>query len=174
MKNSVFEAQAGLRARYKETPAAAQVVNHVVTGGTDPNDPFHVQVRAKDPGGRALAVGSHQAVGGPYDAPCPSDLLCAALAACQDSSLRMVANLMGIELVALEVQVRGLLDVRGALGMQKDVPVGFQSLTVDVHLQAREGTPPEQLDKLRVAAERCCVVAQTLRAVPVVETRYHG
>lgn len=173
MKNSVYEAQASLRAQYKETPELAMVTDRATTCGASASDPFHSMVRPMNASTVPLPFGVHSAVGGPYDAPCPGDLLCAALAACQDSSVRMVANLMGIELVALEVKVQGTVDVRGALGIQKDVPVGFQSITCDIHLKAREGTPPEALEKLRVAAERCCVVAQTLLAPPSVQTTLH-
>jgi uncharacterized OsmC-like protein len=174
MKNAVFEAQAPLRARYQQTPELAMVTDRAVTCGTDPWDPFHSLVTPMPGSGVRIAVGVHRAVGGPYDAPCPGDLLCAALAACQDSSIRMVANRMGIELTALEVHVMATVDVRGALGIQQDVPVGFQSVTSEVHLKAADGTPPELLEKLRVAAERCCVVGQTLRSPPSMRMTFHG
>lgn len=173
MKNSVYEAQTNLRAQYRETPELAMVTDQATTCGTDPSSPFHSLVRPMNANAVPLPFGVHHAVGGPYDAPCPGDLLCAALAACQDSSIRMVANLMGIELVALKVQVKGTVDVRGALGIGKDVPVGFQAITCDIHLKAREGTPPEALEKLRMASERCCVVAQTLMSPPNVQTTFH-
>lgn len=149
------------------------VTDQAVTGGADPNDPFHSQVMPFQEGGVSVPFGVHRAVGGPYDAPCPGDLLCAALAACQDSSIRMVANRMGIELIALQVQVKATVDVRGALGMQKDVPVGFQSITSDVHLKAKEGTSQEMLEQLRIAVERCCVVGQTLMTPPPIQTTFH-
>lgn len=173
MRNSVYEAQATLRAQYKETPELAMVTDQALTCGLDLSDPFHSLVTPMHGGGVTVPFGVHSAVGGPYDAPCPGDLLCAALAACQDSSVRMVANLMGIELIALEVQVKATVDVRGAMGIQKDVPVGFQSITSDIHLKAKEGTPPEMLEKLRIAAERCCVVGQTLQAPPAIQTTFH-
>jgi len=172
-KISVYEAQAALRIQYKETPESAMVTDHAMTGGTDPSDPFHGLVIPMDGGAVSVPIGVHRAVGGPYDAPCPGDMLCAALAACQDSSVRMVANLLGVELIALKVRVKASVDVRGAMGMQKDVPVGFQSITCDIDLKAKEGTPPELLEKLRIAAERCCVVQQTLRHPPSVQTTFH-
>jgi uncharacterized OsmC-like protein len=173
MDNSVYEAQAPLRALYKDAPEMALVTDQAVTGGVDPTDPFHSQLKPFKEGGVSIPFGVHRAVGGPYDAPCPGDLLCAALAACQDSSIRMVANRMGIELLALEVQVKATVDVRGTLGIQKDVPVGFQSITSDVHLKAKEGTTPEMLEQLRIAVERCCVVGQTLLAPPPIRTTFH-
>ena len=173
MKNSVYQAQAPLRALYKETPDTAMVTDQALTCGADPSDPFHSLVKPADDQGVAVPFGVHRAVGGPYDAPCPGDLLCAALAACQDSSVRMVANLMGIELIALQVRVKATVDVRGALGIQRDVPVGFQSITSDIHLKAKDGTPREMLEQLRIAAERCCVVSQTLQTPPPIQTTFH-
>jgi len=172
MNISVRVAQSPLRTQYKETPSLAMVTDHARTGATEPTDPFHARVEPMDGCGVSVPIGVHRALGGPHDAPTPGDLLCAALAACQDSSVRMVANLLGIELIALEVRVKATVDVRGTLVMNKDVPVGFQSMTCDVDFKAKEGTPPELLDKLRVAAEMCCVVLQTLRHPPTVQTTF--
>lgn len=172
MKNAVYKAQETLRAQYKSTPELAMVTDEARTCGINPADPFHSLVVPMRGSGATVPFGVHRAVGGPYDAPCPGDLLCAALAACQDSSVRMVANLMGIELLALEVQVKATVDVRGAMGIQTDVPVGFQSITCDIHLKAKEDTPPELLEKLRMAAQRCCVVGQTLLHPPQMKTLF--
>lgn len=56
--------------------------------------------------------------------------------------------------------------------MDADVPVGFQSMTCDVNLQVKDGTSPDLLEKLRVASERCCVVQQTLKSPPGVQTSF--
>jgi uncharacterized OsmC-like protein len=171
---NVQECQRPLRARYQTEPGAAWVIDSARTHSTDPRDPFHFTVEPRQGSGLRWPVGVHSAVGGVYDAPCPGDMLCAALAACQESSIRMVANLLGVELVSLSVEVTGGVDVRGALGVDPQVPVGFQSLRCDVHVQAQEGIRPELLAKLRTAAERCCVVLQTLRQPPSMQTVYHG
>jgi uncharacterized OsmC-like protein len=172
MHSLVSRAQADLRSRYKDIPELARTTSQAVTGGVPPDDPFHGLVRPGPQGSAPIAFGTHSAVGGPYDAPCPGDLMCAALAACMDSSIRLVANLLGVELLALEVRVQGSLDVRGALGIGKDVPVGFQAVSAHVRLKARDGTPPEQLAQLRTAVERCCVVARTLQTPPALETSF--
>ncbi len=173
MRTLVQDAQAPLRNLYKETPASAMVTDHARTCGTDPADPFHSLVEPMDGCGVSVPVGVHRAVGGLHDAPTPGDMLCAALAACQDSAVRMVANRLGVEITALEVRVTAQVDVRGALGMEADVPVGFQSMTCDIHLNVKEGTPPKLLDGLRSAAQRCCVVQQTLHRPPPVATRFN-
>jgi uncharacterized OsmC-like protein len=171
-KVSVVEVQAPLRARYKASPEAAMVTDHARTTGAAPGDPFHSAVEPMPGGGVAVPIGVHRAIGGPHDAPTPGDLLCAALAACQDSAVRMVANLLGVELESLSVEVTADCDVRGAMAVDREVPVGFQAMRCHVTLRAKPGTSPALLEKLRVAAERCCVVQQTLRRPPPVETTF--
>ena len=172
-KVSVFELQTPLRAQYKSSPKAAMVSDHARTTGADPRDPFHATVEPMTGCGVKVPVGVHRAIGGPHDAPTPGDIFCAALASCQDSAVRLVANILGVELEFLEVEVTADVDVRGAMAMDKQVPVGFQAMRCDVRLRAKEGTSPEVLEKLRVAAERCCVVQQTLRNPPAVQTTFH-
>ena len=172
-KISVCEIQTPLRAQYKSSPETALVTDHARTGASDPRDPFHATVQPMTGCGVTVPVGVHRAVGGPHDAPTPGDILCAALASCQDSAVRMVANMLGVELEFLEVEVAADADVRGAMALDRQVPVGFQAMRCDVRLRAKEGTSPEVLEKLRVAAERCCVVQQTLRNPPAVQTTFH-
>jgi uncharacterized OsmC-like protein len=111
-----------------------------------------------------VEYGVHRAIGGTHAAPVPGDLLCAALASCQESSLQMVANVLGVRLLKLCVNVRATVDVRGTLGMNALVPVGFQSMQVSVSLQPAPDTHPLRVSQMIRAAERACVVLQTLRA----------
>ncbi|HEY7673633.1 MAG TPA: OsmC family protein [Burkholderiales bacterium] len=172
MEAIVFAAQKPLRARYKVAPADALVTDHARTCGGSPSDPFHSKVEPMDGCGVVVPIGTHAAVGGPHDGPTPGDMLCAALAACQDSTVRMVANLLGIELTSLEVSVIATVDVRGAMAVDPSVPVGFQTMTCNVRFNAGEGTPPELLERLKLAAERCCIVQQTLKSPPPVKTTF--
>ena len=171
-KPSVFENQTPLRAKYKSEPQAAMVTDHALARGDSPSDPFHSTVRPLPACGAELPVGVHRGVGGLHDAPTPGDILCAALAACQDSTVRLVANLLGIELEFLEVEVTAEVDLRGAMAVERNVPVGFQSMRCNVRLRAKEGTKPELLERLGAAAERCCVVQQTLRNPPPIQTTF--
>ncbi|MGF1701492.1 OsmC family protein [Photobacterium makurazakiensis] len=172
MKSIVFEAQRPLKDSYVKEPDLAMVTDHAKTSGENAADPYHFIVEPMDGCGVSIPVGVHAAVGGKHDAPTPGDILCAALAACQDSSIRMVANLMGIELVELEVNVTATADVRGALMMDKLVPVGFQKMTCEVKMKVSEGTDSKQLERLQSAAKACCVVQQTLKSPPSVETTF--
>jgi uncharacterized OsmC-like protein len=162
--------QRPLRARYRDDPSAALVTDHARTLGTAPSDPFHSQVEPAPGYGVVTPLGVHRALGGPHDAPTPGDILCSALAACLDSSLRMVANVYGIVLEHVAVEVEGEVDVRGTLGMGRDVPVGFQAMHCRVHVRAAADTPPADVQRLVATAERACIVLQTLRAGVKVDT----
>ncbi|NRB41667.1 MAG: OsmC family protein [Pseudomonadales bacterium] len=168
----VSEAQAPLRIEYKTCPEAAMVTDHAHTSSDDNADPFHAIVAPMPGCGVEIPVGVHSRVGGLHDAPTPGDILCAALAACQDSSIRMVANLMGIELENLAVTVEADVDVRGTLMVDKDVPVGFQAMRCEVQLRAKAGTDSQLLQQLSVIAEQCCVVQQTMKNPPKVNTTF--
>lgn len=163
-----------MRARYKANPEGAWVTDHARTSSIENSDPFHATVEPMTGCGVVVPVGVHAALGGPHDAPTPGDLLCAALGACQDSAIRMVANMLGVEIEFLEVHVTAEADVRGALAMNINVPVGFQAITCDVCLRAKQGTNPVTLAKLQAAAERSRVVLQTLRKPPPVAARFHS
>jgi uncharacterized OsmC-like protein len=169
---SVFEIQVPLRQRYKADPKAALITDSACAQGNIADDPFHSIVMPMPRSGIAIPVGVHRALGGLHDAPNPGDILCAALAACQDSSVRMVANILGITLEFLEVEVTGDVDVRGTLAMDAYLPVGFQTMRCVVRLRAAKSTNPRLLEKLQAASQRSCVVKQTLLHSPRVETTF--
>ena len=171
---SVAKRQAPLRARYAQHPAAATIVKRARTEPADGRDPYHGTVAAEnaaDPGkpyGVVWRYGVDEAIGGLHDAPNPGELLCAALAACADASVRMIADLLRVQLDEVEVEVTGELDVRGTLDVDRSVAVGFQHLALAVRVHAAPETPHGRIDRLAVAAERACVVLDTLRrGVPV-------
>lgn len=158
----VAERQAPLRARYRALPAAAMVTDRGITTAVEARDPLHCTVMPMPETGLGILIGVHRALGGLHDAPTPGDLLCAALAACMDCTLRMVANTLRIELDSLHVEVTADVDVRGALAMDPAVPIGFQSMRCSIDLRAAPGTAPGSLHKLAKVAEQCCIVRQTL------------
>ena len=173
-QSHVEKAQRPLREKYRQLPESAMVTDQAKTCGLNPANPFHFNVKPMPLSGVALPVGVHQAVGGPHDAPTPGDILCAALAACQDSTLRMIANILGIQLDYLKVAVSANVDVRGTLAMSRLVPVGFQSIDCDVQFKAKPGTPDALLKKLQAAALESCVIQQTLKNPPPVKTDFNA
>lgn len=170
---TVKQRQDPLRERYRATPDLALITDHAKAASSGA-DPFHGSVTAGEGQGGSWAFGIHRAIGGDHDLPNPGDILCASLAACLDSTLRLIAARLGIALESLEVEVSALADVRGCLMVDPAVPAGFQKIEVDVRIQAGGDTDPARIGMLTSAAEKCCVVLQTLRSdVPVV-TRFGG
>jgi uncharacterized OsmC-like protein len=78
---------------------------------------------------------------------------------------------MGIPTENIDVTVEGDLDLRGTLGIAKDVPVGFQRLRLRFDIVAPQATP-EQLRALREKTEQYCVVMQTLVQPPSLQTEW--
>ena len=81
----------------------------------------------------------------------------------------MVAAAMGIPTEQIEVTVEGDLDLRGTLGIAKDVPVGFESIRLHFDITAPQATA-EQLRSLQDKTEQYCVVMQTLLQPPRLQT----
>jgi uncharacterized OsmC-like protein len=119
--------------------------------------------------GRALyQAEAHTGVGGAGTSACSGDLLLGALAACAQLTCQMVATAMRIPTNRIEVKVEGDLDLRGTLGISKEVPVGFKTIHVRFEIDAPEATE-EQIQALREKTEQYCVVMQTLTKPPKLE-----
>lgn len=167
-KSIVQQRQAPLRAAYRDDPRQALIVKHATTTWAGGEGPVNGAVVPGDTYGARWRYGIDRAVGGLHDAPNPAEMLCAALAACADSTTRMVADLMGLKLARVDVDVTAEVDVRGSLAMEPSVPVGLQTMRCRIDVEAAPGTPPEALERLRAIAERSCITLHTLRAgVPV-------
>ncbi len=153
-----------LRERYRLAPKEAWIVDGAGTVADSAEDPFHCTV-APGQGHEALwQIGIHRAVGGYHDRPNPGDILCAALASCLHSTLRIIADRLEILIARLEVSTRAEVDVRGTLLVDRNVPVGFQKMQCEVRLEPAANVPPEKVRMLLAAAEHSCVVLQTLRS----------
>jgi len=79
-------------------------------------------------------------------APNPQELLMAAFNACITVGYVAGASLKGITLEALEIRTRGMLDLRGFLGLSDEVPPGYESIAYDVRITG-DGTP-EQFEEI--------------------------
>jgi organic hydroperoxide reductase OsmC/OhrA len=108
----VKDRQMPLYGRYGDAPGEATITDRAKTTGGTETDPFHGAI---EPGsqdyGIAWEFGIHSAVGGFHDAPNPGDILCAALAACLDSTIRIVAGRIDVTLEHLAVEVTADVDV---------------------------------------------------------------
>jgi hypothetical protein len=80
--------QAPLRRAYLEDPQRAVSVKWAATKAGAGADAFHSVVEIGKGYGVSQRLGLDRLVGGDHDLPNPADLLCAALAACEDSAVR--------------------------------------------------------------------------------------
>jgi uncharacterized OsmC-like protein len=158
----VKQRQDPLREHYRSAAEEARIADHARTID-DRADPFHGAVVLGEGLGSQWPFGIHRAVGGYHDGPNPGDMLCAALASCLDSTIRMVADRLEVPIKSLEVDVSAEVDVRGTLLVDRTVPVGFQDIDCRVRLQPAPDSDPTKLRLLYAAAEHSCVVLQTLR-----------
>src|SRR2546430_1276025 len=160
--------QKPLKEQYRSDPNASQITIRAKGGQTD------VPVACSVDLGRAIyQAEAHKGVGGAGVAACSGDLLLGALAACAQITCQMVAAAMGIPTEHIEVTVKGDLDLRGTLGISKEVPVGFESIHLNFDVVAPQATP-EQLRGLREKTEQYCVVMQTLMRPPKLQSEWGG
>src|SRR6202158_208199 len=158
--------QKPLKEHYRNDPNASHITLRAKGGQTD------VPVACSVDIGRAIyQAEAHQGVGGAGAGACSGDLLLGALAACAQITCQMVAAAMGIPTERIEVTVEGDLDLRGTLGISKDVPVGFESVHLHFDVAASKATP-EQLRGLQEKTEQYCVVMQTLMRPPRLQTEW--
>ena len=160
--------QKPLKEQYRSDPNASQITIRAKGGQTD------VPVTCSVDIGRALyQAEAHKGVGGAGTGACSGDLLLGALAACAQITCQMVASAMGIPTERIEVTVEGDLDLRGTLGISKDVAVGFESIHLHFDVVAPMAST-EQLRGLREKTEQYCVVMQTLMHPPKLEAEWVG
>lgn len=114
---------------------------------------------------------AHAGVGGAGTAACSGDLLLGALAACAQITAQLVATALGIAVVSIQTEVEGELDLAGTLGISKEVPVGFSNIQLRFRIDA-PGASEEQLRTLEAKVEQYCVVMQTLKNPPTIETTW--
>jgi uncharacterized OsmC-like protein len=160
--------QRPLKDKYRSEPDSSRIT--LKAKGSQTDVPIACSV---DIGRAVYDAEAHVGVGGAGTSACSGDLLLGALAACAQITCQMVATAMGIQTERVEVTVEGDLDLRGTLGISKEVPVGFQSIRLRFDVAAPHATP-DQLRALCEKTEQYCVVFQTLVHPPKLETRWPG
>ena len=135
--------------------------------GINLHDPFRTSVTVNDKMKIPFKIGAHKAVGGDHDFPNPGDLLCASLASCFESTIRMISNKLGIELIETKIKANAYVDVRGTLMIDKSIPVEFQSMQIDALIRAKN-TNEKLMNTLLKGAKQSCIVYQTIKkGVPI-------
>ena len=155
--------QKPLKERYRENPAASKIT--LVARGVQADTPIACSV---DLGRTIYDAEAHPGVGGAGTAACSGDLLLGALAACAQLTCQMVATAMGLDARRIEVVVDGDLDLRGTLGIDREVGAGFDAIRMRFEIDAPDASE-EDLEGLMKRTERYCTVLQTLRNPPAIE-----
>jgi uncharacterized OsmC-like protein len=158
--------QKPLKDQYRQDPSTSVI--HLSARGSQADAPIACSI---DIGRAIYAAQAHSGVGGAGTGACSGDLLLGALAACAQITCQMVAAAMGIPTESIEVLVESDLDLRGTLGLSREVPVGFESIRVRFDVRAPDASP-EQIEALRSRTEQYCVVMQTLLKPPAIVTTW--
>ncbi len=158
--------QKPLKEQYRREPGSSRITLTAKGGETDTPLSCSVDI------GRAIyQAEAHKGVGGAGTAACSGDLLLGALAACAQLTCQLVATAMGIPTQHIGVTVNGDMDLAGTLGISKDVPVGFEKISVKFDIDAPQATA-EQLKGLKEKTEQYCVVFQTLLRPPKIDSEW--
>jgi uncharacterized OsmC-like protein len=158
--------QKPLKEKYRIDPGTSQITLTAKSGqiGT----PITCSI---DIGRAVYEAQAHSGVGGEGSGACSGDLLLGALAACAQITCQMVATAMGIITERIAATVEGDMDLRGTLGISKDVPVGFSEIRLRFEIAAPQATA-EQLRALQEKTEQYCVVMQTLLRPPKLRSEW--
>ena len=150
--------QAPLKQQYREDPEAALITLRA-------QGSIGEGITCKVDTGRAIAeAGLHPATGGDGSSLCSGDMLLEALVACAGVTLNAVATAIGVDLRDATVSAEGDLDFRGTLGVEREAPVGFKNIRLNIELDT--DADDEQIATLLKLTERYCVVFQTLTNPP--------
>src|SRR5579862_5749081 len=164
MRMDLRSIQKPLQDQYRSDPNSSRITIRAKGGQTDAPIACSVDI------GRAIyQAEAHKGVGGAGAGACSGDLLLGALAACAQITCQMVAAAMQIPIERIEVSVEGDLDLRGTLGISKEVPVGFETIKLNFNIVAPNATR-EQISALQEKTEQYCVVMQTLLHPPKLES----
>lgn len=156
--------QEPLKNEYEENPEAAQIT--LTATGNEQGD---VRACSVDIGRAIYEAELHEGAGGPGAGACSGDLLLGALVACSQLTAQAVAENFGID-VEISVEASGELDLRGTMGVDDAVPVGFEDIHLDVSVDGELDDDTQA--ELQKFTERYCVVYQTLEQPAEVKTSW--
>ncbi|MGO4296712.1 OsmC family protein [Glutamicibacter sp. MCAF14] len=153
--------QRPLKQLYREKPQAGRIL--LEASGRLGEEGLSCSVQT----GQALvSAGLHPSTGGDGTMACSGEMLLQALVACAGVTMAAVAANRSLG-VAGSVHASGVLDVRGTLGMDPEVPVGFSSIKLTFKLQT--DASEQDVAQLIETTEKYCVVLQTLHCPPDIE-----
>ena len=133
-------------------------------------NPIKVAIESKNQGGfqTKILIRDHEIISdqpfgfnGQNKGPKPSELVLAALAACQETTYRIFAEDMGIHIGKISVQLRGTQDLRGFMALDDEIPAGFTNIEGKIFIQS--DATKEELELLRQRVDQHCPVLDDLK-----------
>ena len=133
-------------------------------------NPINVAIESKNQGGfqTKILIRDHEIISdqpfgfdGQNKGPKPSELVLAALAACQETTYRIFAEDMGIDIDEISVKLKGTQDLRGFMALDDEVPAGFTNIVGQVFIQS--DATKEELELLRQRVDQHCPVLDDLK-----------
>lgn len=109
----------------------------------------------------AFLVDEPASLAGTDTGPTPVELLLVSLGTCQEIVYSLYAQMLGIELESVTVDLKGQLDVRGLLGIDESVPSGYQKITFETRITSNADAA--DIEKLIRIVESRCPSMDTLR-----------
>ena len=95
-------------------------------------------------------------------------MLLESLVACAGVTLRAVATALEIAIDKGSITATGTMDFRGTLGVSRETPIGLTNISLKFEIDSP--AEPDKLAKLIQLTERYCVIYQTLKNPPTIET----
>src|ERR1700741_2775701 len=127
------ELQRPLKERYRSDPSSSRITLTARGGEASESMPTECSV---DLGRAIYEAQAHPGVGGPGTGACSGDLLLGALAACAQLTCQMVATAVGLPVDSIATVVEGDPDLRGPLGLDREVGAGFTKIRVRFEIDA--------------------------------------
>lgn len=146
------------------------------TGGTKADvsvSEFLSNGSAASPTGRSfqLSVDEPGVLGGGDTAPNPVEYLAAGLCGCLTAGIATNAELFGVALEKLEVEVDMDFDVIGLLAVDRSVPTEASGISYTVRLKGKNGVTREQLERCKAVIDGKSPVRNTLAGLIPMRTK---
>lgn len=109
-------------------------------------------------GGIRLVQDLPKAIGGTGEGPTPTELLLASLAGCFGIVSALHKDRFGVNIESMEIEVSGLIDVRGFMG--EDVKPGFTE--VSAVIKVKSDAAEEAVKKLIEFVRKHCPIEDTI------------
>lgn len=153
--------------RIRENPERAKITQKVNVSWISK---YKSKVKVR---GHEFIIDEPKSVAGDDTGPAPTELLLASIAGCELSVLSREAYIMGVQIEKAEIEIEGILDIRGFMGLPSsngDVPPGFQNIKLNVKITSPESH--EKIDELIEIVQKRCPALNTFKNPPKIEISY--